>query len=129
MTIGSLVPRPPKSGEAQTNCYMAAERDCGGGLSREHYISRGLIDGPELRVRGLPWQHEEVAHYPDNLVARILCRRHNSALSPLDAHAIRFFLAIEAAIDHAQRRSLSRQSRYFLASGHALELWAIKTLD
>ena len=129
MAIATLVPPEPKTGEAQANCYMAATCDCGGGLSREHYISRGLIDGPELRVRGMPWQNEEVARYsPDNLVARILCRRHNSALSPLDAHAIRFFLAIEAAIGHTQRRSLSRRPRYFLASGRALELWAMKTL-
>ncbi|MBB3562061.1 hypothetical protein FHX06_003392 [Rhizobium sp. BK512] len=108
---------------------MAATADCGGGLSREHYISRGLIDGPELRVRGMPWQREEVANYsPDNLVARILCRRHNSAMSPLDAHAIRFFLALEEGLEHAQRRSVSRRSRYFMASGDGLELWAMKTL-
>jgi hypothetical protein len=49
-------------------------------------------------------------------------------VSPLDAHAIRFFLAIDAAIGHTQRRSLSRRPEYFLASGHALELWAMKTL-
>lgn len=108
---------------------MAATADCGGGLSREHYISRGLISGPELRVRGMPWQQEEVARYsPDNLVARILCRRHNSAMSPLDAHAIRFFLAVEAALEHAQRRSLSRKSQFHMTSGDGLELWAMKTL-
>lgn len=129
MALENLLPPPPVSGERQKGCYMAETADCGGGLSREHYISRGLIDGPELRVRGMPWQQEEVAHYsPDNLVARILCRRHNSALSPLDAHAIRFFLAVEAGLNHAQRRSLSRQSQFFMTSGDGLELWAMKTL-
>ena len=44
MAIATLVPPEPKTGEAQANCYMAATCDCGGGLSREHYISRGLID-------------------------------------------------------------------------------------
>lgn len=129
MILGNLVPPAPVTGEAQSGCYMAATGDCGGGLSREHYISRGLIDGPELRVRGMPWQREEVAHYsPDNLVARILCRRHNSAMSPLDAHAIRFFSALEVGLSHAQRRSLSSKSRFFMTSGDGLELWAMKTL-
>jgi hypothetical protein len=108
---------------------MAETEDCGGGLSREHYVSRGLIDGAELRVRGMPWQKEEVARFsPDSLVARILCRRHNSALSTLDTHAIRFFLAVEVGLRHAQRRSLSRKSRFFMTSGDGLELWAMKTL-
>lgn len=129
MAIGSLVPPAPVTGETQAGCYMAGSRDCGGGISREHYITRSLIDGPEVTVRGFPWQREEVARYsPDNLVARILCRRHNSALSPLDAHAKRFFLALEAALQHAQRRSLSKRSRHFMASGDGLELWAMKTL-
>lgn len=129
MELGSLLPPVPATGETQAGCYMARTADCGGGLSREHYISRGLIDGPELKVRGMPWQREEVARYSaDNLVARILCRRHNSALSPLDAHAIRFFLALEAGLNHAQRRSLSRRNRFFMTSGDGLELWAMKTL-
>lgn len=77
----------------------------------------------------MPWQQVEVARYsPDNLVARILCRRHNSAMSPLDEHAIRFFLAVEAGLKHAQRRSLSRKNRFFMTSGDGLELWAMKTL-
>lgn len=129
MTLGSLLPPAPATGERQAGCYLAGTADCGGGLSREHYISRGLIDGPELRVRGMPWQREEVARYsPDNLVARILCRRHNSALSPLDTHAIRFFLALEAGLNHAQRRSLSRRNCFFMTSGDGMELWAMKTL-
>ncbi len=129
MALGDLIPPAPATGETQNGCYMAATADCGGGLSREHYISRGLIDGPELQVRGMPWQTEEVARYsPDNLVARILCRRHNSAMSPLDEQAIRFFLAVEAGLKHAQRRSLSRKSRFYMTSGDGLELWAMKTL-
>lgn len=129
MALGSLLPPAPVSGEVQAGCYMAATADCGGGLSREHYISRGLIDGPELRIRGMPWQRGKVVRYaPDNLVARILCQRHNSAMSPLDAHAIRFFRAVEAGLKHAQRRSLSRQSRFYITSGDGLELWSMKTL-
>jgi hypothetical protein len=129
MTVGSLLPPWPPTGTSQAGCYMAETADCGEGLSREHYISRGLIDAPEVRVRGMPWQREEVERYAaDNLTARILCRRHNSALSPLDAHAQRFFLAIEAGLQQAQRQSLSRRSAFYMTSGEAIELWAMKTL-
>lgn len=129
MAVGSLLPPGPPTGATQAGCYMAETANCGEGLSREHYISRGLIDAPEVKVRGMPWQREEVEHYaPDNLTARMLCRRHNSALSPLDAHAKRFFLALEAGLQHAQRRSLSRRTAFYITSGEALELWAMKTL-
>ena len=93
MAVGNLSPPAPATDETQNGCYMAATADCGGGLSREHYISRGLIDGPELRVRGMSWQAEEVARYsPDNLVARILCRRHNSASPEADSRFHRQYL-------------------------------------
>lgn len=50
IVVGSLLPPIPATGGTQAGCYMARTADCGGGLSCEHYISRGLIDGPELKV-------------------------------------------------------------------------------
>jgi hypothetical protein len=108
---------------------MAASEDCSSGLSREHYISRVLLDGLDLRIRGFPWQREQVARVsPDNLTAKILCRRHNSALSPLDTAAKDYFRSLEKARIHAVRRSLSTCTGHFLVSGDGLELWAMKTL-
>ncbi len=129
MAVGSLMPPGPLSEEAREGCYLASSQNCGGGLSREHYISRALIDQRDVFVRGMPWQKAEVQRLsPDNLTAKILCRRHNSALSPLDAHAQRLFLGIEEASHHASRRSLSRKPQFFMTSGDAVELWAMKTL-
>jgi len=129
MAIGSLVPPGPPTGEAREGCYLASSQDFGGGLSREHYISRALINQRDVFVRGMPWQKAEVQRFsPDNLTAKILCRRHNSALSPLDTHAQRLFLGIEEASHHASRRSLSRKPQFFMTSGDAMELWAMKTL-
>ena len=108
---------------------MGSTMDCDGGLSREHYVSRALLEGLDLKVRGLPWQREEVARVSrDSLVAKILCRRHNTALSPLDAGAQAYFLAFERARLHASRQSLSTRNEHYLISGDALELWAMKTL-
>ena len=129
MAVGSLVPPGPPTGEARKGCYLASSLNCGGGLSREHYISRALIDQRDVFVRGMPWQKAEVQRLsPDSLTAKILCRRHNSALSPLDAHAQRLFLGIEEASHHASKRSLSRKPQFFMTSGDAVELWAMKTL-
>lgn len=114
MAVGRLIPPNAPTGEATEGCYLASSQNCGGALSREHYISRALIDRSEVFVRGMPWQKEEVQRFsPDNLTAKILCRRHNSALSPLDEHAKRFFLSLEAANHHASRRSLSRRPAFF----------------
>lgn len=123
------MPPAPPTGETREGCYLASSQNCGGGLSREHYISRALIDQRDVFVRGMPWQKAEVQRLsPDNLTAKILCRRHNSALSPLDTHAQRLFLGIEEASHHASRRSLSRKPQFFMTSGDAMELWAMKTL-
>nr|WP_314433946.1 hypothetical protein [uncultured Brevundimonas sp.] len=88
-----------------------------------------MISRPGLKVRGMPWQVEPVMETSaDALTSKILCRRHNSALSPLDAHAQRAFLAFEAAQAHAGKASLSRKRLSLLISGEALELWAMKTI-
>ncbi len=121
-------PRPP-SGHRHPRCYLASSADCSAKLSREHYISRTLISDPGLKVWGFPWQPTEYFHCsPDALTAKILCQRHNSALAPLDAEVGRTFRALGAAIEHASRRSLATRPAYFLISGTALELWAMKTL-
>ncbi len=80
MAVGSLMPPAPPTGETREGCYLASSQNCGGGLSREHYISRALIDQRDVFVRGMPWQKAEVQRLsPDNLTAKILCRRHNSS--------------------------------------------------
>ena len=129
LKLGPIHPTPPATGYAHPRCYLNRSCDCSRTISREHYISRGLISRPGLKVRGMPWQAEPVmATSADALTSKILCQRHNSALSPLDAHAQRAFLALEAAQMHATKASLSRKRFSTLISGEALELWAMKTL-
>lgn len=74
-------------------CYAEALGGCSGPLSREHYISKGLIDlgqddpngillGGLLDIR-TPTSSQNLA------VSKILCEKHNNDLSVLDAEAIR----------------------------------------
>jgi hypothetical protein len=82
-----------------------------------------------VKVQGMPWQKVPVLHIsPDALTAKVLCRRHNEALSPLDSEALRVFEALRKANEHATRKSLSKISWATIVSGEALELWALKTM-
>lgn len=129
LRLGSILPPGEPTGYAHPRCYLASSCNCSTAISREHYVSRGMIAGPELKVQGMPWQAEPVLRVsPDALTSKVLCRRHNQALSPLDEHALRAFREVGKARDHATRRSLSRRPYAAILSGEALELWALKTM-
>jgi len=109
-------------------CYMKALGSCGGGISGEHLISKSVIlilkaDG-DFSVSGLPWQPEGEAKVlaPNNLTANCLCVDHNSALSPLDDAARRFFEGLKLCLD------CESDSLRYLISGHDIERWLLKTV-
>jgi hypothetical protein len=82
---------PPET--SHDRCYMRELQNCEGPISGEHLISQTVIEvlrgEADFTVSGLPWQGagEEKRLAPGNLTANCLCRRHNSALSPLDSAA------------------------------------------
>lgn len=118
-------PKPSRTGLSVDKCYASCLGDCGGSLSREHYISesilRDLNQGKQLAVKGFPWlenPNEFKSLSPAALTARILCERHNSALSPLDTVAGSLFTEI-----------LSPDApRLRLFNGHDIERWLLKVL-
>jgi hypothetical protein len=69
--------------------------DCSADLSAEHYISKSVLQaiGDTVAVSGVPLlsdgQEKEVGI--NSLTAKILCSRHNSALSLLDSAVGTFF--------------------------------------
>ena len=129
LKLGSILPPGAKTGYAHPKCYLSSSCNCSTTISREHYVSRGMIAGPELKVRGMPWQTEPVMRLsPDALTSKVLCRRHNEALSPLDDHALRVFREIGKAREHATKKSLTRRRYAAILSGEGLELWALKTM-
>ena len=59
--------------------------ECSGGLSGEHIISASLFLGDNIGVKGLPWCREGHRFIgKSSYTANILCRKHNSDLSPVD---------------------------------------------
>lgn len=127
-----LVPKAPPTGYTNPRCYLKHTNNCSERISREHFISRSVLEITKtFGLQGLPWQDpsEEVINYGiENLASRILCERHNSALSPLDTMAARTYKIIMQIRDELAKPTQYSRGRWFIASGEALELWTIKTL-
>jgi hypothetical protein len=105
-------------------CWAASNQDCGLGPSREHIVSNGLFPERSVHVSGFDWCEGETRSVGVNAIARqILCRKHNSALSEVDAEAIK-------AIAFFQRSepptSAGRPGSNHI-DGHKLERWLLKT--
>src|SRR5579859_833652 len=107
--------RPPglQTGYAHPACYLRDTKDCSEQISGEHYVSRSVLEqlGTMLRVSGLPWRDANAVleTTAENLTAKILCRRHNEALSPLDTEAASFFSHLTEALRDLNRQTLSRR--------------------
>jgi hypothetical protein len=128
--IKSIRPPPPATGYGHPSCYLRGTRDCSEDISREHYVSAAVLEqlGSPINIIGAPWLKpgQPASYGIGNLVAKILCRRHNQALSPLDQEAAIFFGALARSLSELERASSSRKYGLHLASGSALELWALK---
>jgi len=132
--VPSLLPKPPKTGFSHQGCYLRQTGDCSDHISREHPVSNTILEamGVEIEFTGLPGRPRgDVATLsPKSLVSKILCKRHNGALSPLDSAAGRTFRILqEITRDIAPyNQSTDTGEKWHLVSGEALELWCLKTL-
>jgi len=126
----SLFPPRPPTGFSHRHCYLRSTCDCSEQISREHYISRSVLEqlGAVIRVSGASWLSPGVKldTTTASLTAKILCKRHNEALSPLDTEAGCFFSILTNVLTDLERKSLSRKPKFHLVCGEALELWMLK---
>jgi hypothetical protein len=129
--VPSLAPPRPATGFSHPSCYLRDTCDCSEQISREHYVSASVLEqlGGALDVSGMPWQAPDQTQKLtiNNLTAKILCTRHNNALSPLDAEAAKFFGWLIGALSDLERKSSSRKLNLYLVSGSMIELWMLKT--
>ncbi|MFQ6028702.1 MAG: hypothetical protein ACE5Q6_14550 [Dehalococcoidia bacterium] len=112
-------------------CYAEQLGDCRGQLSREHYISRSVLEtaGNGLRVSGFPWQapNESMNIGSGSLVSRALCQRHNSCLSPLDTAGKSLLQALKSIFNDAiEDREFNDEE--ICLEGDKIELWLLKIL-
>lgn len=111
-----------------SGCYLAGFGECDPKLSDEHVISRSVLEriGRVPTIEGAAWQTpgKKNAIPIDRLVARVLCERHNSALSPLDSSAGRFMETVTSWLP----KSSTAPVRFSVVSGADVERWALKAL-
>ena len=111
-------------------CYAVHLGDCAGGLSKEHYVSESVLEiaGTAIQVTGFPWQRSgETAQIgAASLAAKILCKRHNEQLSPLDSVAKVFLSGLKSSFQEASENRLSNST--YQTSGCSFELWLLKVL-
>jgi hypothetical protein len=126
----SLISPGKATGFSHPSCYLRSTLNCSEQISREHYMSKSVLDqlGEVLRISGVPWlkQGESLDTAVGSLTAKILCKRHNEALSPLDQEAAHFFSVLRRALVDLKRKTLSRKPSFYLVSGDAIELWMLK---
>lgn len=119
-------PPGPATGHANPKCFARNLKNCSRTISREHYISRSILrlfGEKGMTIAGMPWipdggqKQISVASF----TAKMLCDRHNHALSPLDAVAAAYFRFFVA-------ESSGHKVDVFLTRGYDLERWLLKLL-
>ena len=110
-------------------CYAEHLGNCNGGISKEHYVSRSVLEaaGGEIQVSGFPWQEKNETKKVgiNSLVSKVLCSYHNSELSSLDASGSSFLEALRSIFNTTiEEREFSNE--IFNLDGKKTELWLLK---
>lgn len=128
--VPSIFPPSPNTQIATPNCYLSFTNNCSPDLSGEHYMSKSVLKiiGNKIAIGGAPWlprgTTKEIGI--NSLTSNILCVRHNSALSKLDAEAGNFFKTVLKNMSNLSTKSISRKNFFALISGEAIEMWMLK---
>lgn len=111
----------------KNKCYAHSFENCSGGISREHYISSGVLKliGRSIDVSGHSWLKGKTKKLsPSALTSKILCRHHNNQLSNLDDIAIDLFGTLKRFDQELGSDNSVNEIKIF--SGHMIERWFIK---
>lgn len=113
---------------AHPGCYARVLNDCSSKLSREHYVSQTVLDllGDEHRITNASWLLPGQQSKPlatSSLGSRVLCEKHNHALSRLDSQALTFF---DALLWGLSDMSPQQRHRRVKIDADLLERWLLK---
>ena len=107
-------------------CYAQEQQNCSPEISKEHFISKAILSklGSTLTLFGTPHRPPNIPLItsPANLASNILCKRHNSLLSKLDATALDLFNVLEKFTNR------SKETPNQTITGQHLETWFLKVL-
>lgn len=117
-----------------SGCWAAPLGNCGQKITREHLVSQCLFATDQIMIQGFDWCLKEPKSVGlSGLVRKILCKKHNSALSDLDSAALHAFNVFRKSIDlNHVREKIKRPPVWhvmrFVIDGPRLERWFLKTL-
>jgi len=114
-------------------CWAECLGGCSDKMSREHLVSESLFPEGKVRVEGFPWCREAPKEIGiAGLTAKILCERHNNALSPIDTAGAAAFKAFEKTARLAATRERMKPHHWNVVrdeiNGPLFERWLLKTL-
>lgn|ERR1035437_1147348 len=115
-------------------CWANCLEDCGGGISREHYVSECVFPSQSIFVRGLDFCLDIPKELrSESLTAKILCVDHNSRLGKtVDWVAGNAFGALRSFTALKNKRSelpqLNWAPQEFNIDARGLETWCLKTM-
>jgi hypothetical protein len=129
LPASDITPPGASTGVRERKCLFKDTHNCGSGISADHFLSKAVLTQlthDKLLFEG-PGFSYEVAPRSDSLTVKRLCKRHNEAVSKLDAQAGRLFRSI-----HAIGRELAQPQedwqRLHLFNGQDIERWLLKTM-
>lgn len=123
------------TGVSHERCYLRGTNACGTKITREHFISENILEkiSPDRKLFPQGGSHFFGGTVPttigiDAFTAKVLCDRHNSALSPLDTVAGVAFDAIGRTFCNLVELNsgASHVCSLALASRLDLERWLVK---
>ena len=130
--VGTI--EPAKTDFKNDRCYLSPTGNCGVKITREHFISRQILE--QITTSTLKFEgtspifggKQSVEIGINSFSAKVLCDRHNSALSPLDDAAGLAFSAIEALSLDLKRIAETQETlkSLYVASGIDIERWMVK---
>lgn len=117
----------------EDRCWANSLGTCASKMSREHYVSKAFFSGPAVSVQGFQWCKTEPKIVSlASATAKILCEKHNSALSPLDTEAANYMQVVREHLLLSEARSRPRFTafhvRYLNVNAKLLERWLLKVL-
>lgn len=115
-------PSGKRTGYSNPKCYARTLDDCVAEITREHYISKKLLDRlDDFEADGLVWLPEKKTLTEKALQSKVLCERHNNALWPLDDNITNLY-------DIMRRWQDRKVVGDLVLDGEDLERWAIKVM-
>lgn len=116
----NTLPPGNRTGYSHPKCYAKAFGDCSFKVSKEHFVSESvlkLLPLKDMTLTGAPFlQGGSMRASPAAMSSKVLCERHNNALSSLDSRARQFFGVALAG----------SEQEFGVICGTDLERWMLK---